>query len=354
MPQQTSMLPPDGEVGGFILGPDGLEEGYAVLEGGLISEIRQGAVSDPAMRAVLIPDLVNCHTHCADYGLEVPPGIGLADLVAPPDGLKHRYLREAPAEEIKSSMERFGRDSRASGSLTFMDFREGGAEGCRLLRSACPRAVVLGRPVSPEFDPEEIADILSVADGIGLPSISDMDRAYIESVADAAREARRPFAIHVSERFREDIDFVLSLDPSMIVHMCAATPSDLSKCAEAEVPIAICPRSNSFFGLRAPIRDMVDCGCEILLGTDNGMLCRPDMLAEASALMRLAESQNVDASTTWDVLGSCGKKILNRHTLNEVDSCGKCYAVLPCGMDADAALRGYAGGGLMLASSDKE
>lgn len=136
-----------------------------------------------------------------------------------------------------------------------------------------PGAVILGRPVSKELDTAEVEGILDVADGIGISSISDMDHRYIEAVADIVRERRKVFAIHVSERVREDIDFVLSLDPAFVVHMCEATDSDLAKCAEAEVPIVVCPTSNRYFGKAPPIARAQAAGADLALGTDNGMLC---------------------------------------------------------------------------------
>ena len=229
---------------GMVLGRGGLRPGYMLVEDGAAVEVGGGECPvEPDVRGVVLTGVVNGHTHCADYGLSIPPGMSLEGLVAPPDGLKHRYLREASDEELSASMARFSADSRASGASAFVDFREGGLHGCPLLRAAAPDAVILGRPLSPEFDPEEVAGILEVADGIGISSVSDMDRGYIEDVADMAREERKAFAIHVSERVREDIDFVLSLDPAFVVHMCEATDDDLAKCAEAEVPIVVCPTS---------------------------------------------------------------------------------------------------------------
>ena len=265
---------------GMVSDRRGFRPGYLIVEDGRAVEVGGGECSvRPDRRGIVLMDTVNGHTHCADYGLRVPPGMSLQELVAPPDGLKHRYLREAPDTEISSNMSRFARDSRASGAVTFVDFREGGARGCRMLRESAPEAVILGRPVSPEFDPEEIDDILSVADGIGISSVSDMDPGYIEAVADAVRERRMVFAIHVSERVREDIDFVLSLDPAFVVHMCEATDSDILKCAEAEVPIVVCPTSNRYFGKVPPIARAEALGADLAIGTDNGMIRSPDMVA---------------------------------------------------------------------------
>ena len=165
----------------------------------------------------------------------------------------------------------------------------------------------------PFYDEEEIDDILSVADGIGISSVSDMDPGYIEAVADAVRERRMVFAIHVSERVREDIDFVLSLDPAFVVHMCEATDSDILKCAEAEVPIVVCPTSNRYFGKVPPIARAEALGADLAIGTDNGMIRSPDMVAEALEFARTAEAQGGDPETVWSALWKLSGKILNQH-----------------------------------------
>lgn len=287
--------------------------GWVISEDGVVTDMGRGECPvEPDVTGFIVTDVVNMHTHCADYGLEVPPGLSLEELVAPPDGLKHRYLRSTPPERISEDMGRFMRDSRSFGAETFVDFREGGLEGCRMLRRACPDAVILGRPTSPEFDPEEIAGILEVADGIGISSVSDMDPRYIEAVADEVREHRAIFAIHVSERVREDIDLVLSMDPAFVVHMCTATDDDVLKCAEAEVPIVVCPTSNLYFGREPPIARAQRLGADVAIGTDNGMLCRPDPFAEAAVFARCAEEQGGDPDDCLRALTRVSGKILNR------------------------------------------
>ncbi len=263
-------------------------------------------------RFLVMPALVNAHTHCADAGAHPRPGMTLEELVAPPDGFKHRYLRETPRASIIEDMKKYAAESRRNGIARFIDFREGGADGCRMLREASPDAFVMGRPVSPSFDPSEMDDILSIADGIALPSVTDMDRSYVEKCADAAHKAGRSFAIHVSERIREDIDFVLSLEPAFVVHMVAATESDLKRTADAGVPVVVCPRSNAFFGLLAPVMEMLDLNVEVALGTDNAMLCSPDLRPEALMLSEMLEKGGKDPVQALDILVSGSESVASR------------------------------------------
>ena len=141
----------------FIYERGGFREGYVIAEDGAVVDIGDGACPDrTGLQVALFPDVVDAHTHCADYGLHAPEGMSIEDLVAPPDGLKHRYLRETPPESLSANMRRFGDAAASAGCTTFVDFREGGAEGCRMLREAFPGAIILGRPTSPEFDPDEM------------------------------------------------------------------------------------------------------------------------------------------------------------------------------------------------------
>lgn len=266
----------------------------------------EGAVPDQVPfsdgRHIVLPPLVNAHTHCADAGAKPTPGMTLEELVAPPDGLKHRYLRSTPRDRLVEDMAVYSKQSETFGIRSFVDFREGGAEGCRMLREASPNAFVMGRPVSPEFDPSELDEILSVSDGIALPSVSDMDSGYVESCADAAHKAGKPFAIHVSERVREDIEFVLSLEPAFVVHMVQATDSDLRRCADEGVPVAVCPRSNRFFGLTPPLGRMLDSGVNIAFGTDNAMLCSPDLRQEALLASEILMCQKHESALVFPIL----------------------------------------------------
>lgn len=318
---------------GVIFDRHGSREGWVIAEGGKVQRIGHGQCPiEPATHGFIVADVVNMHTHSADYGLSIRPGMSLTELVAPPDGLKHRYLRDAEPSDLIHNMRRFSRDSRGFGSRTFVDFREGGEAGCRMLRGASEGAVILGRPVSKEFDPAEVERILKVADGIGLPSISDMDYSYIESVADMVREKGKIFAIHASERVREDIDLVLSLDPAFVVHMCEATDDDIVKCAEAEVPIVVCPTSNTYFGKACPASRASGLGADIAIGTDNGMLCHPNLFKEAASLL----DTGLDPEECIQSLVSSSGKILNLVETHSMSADPGPVTVLPAS-DADAS-----------------
>lgn len=329
---------PEDFIAGGILHDNGRSEPCTIYVKGGLATIEKGEPERGIPHADFIVDMVNAHTHCADYGLKVPPGLFLEELVAPPDGLKHRYLSGLDQASLEDNMVRFDRASASYGAASFMDFREGGLQGCRMLRECSEDAIILGRPISKEFDPEEVAGILESADGIGLPSISDMDHGYIESVADAVRDSRKIFAIHASERIREDIDFILSLDPAFVVHMCEATRDDMDKCAEAEVPVVVCPSSNRYFGKETPIRDLLDSGVDIAIGTDNGMLCEPDLITESKLLADILAGQRGAQEDMLGRLSNFSSKLLYRTKRIKCKVNGGYLTVVPG--EGDATLPG--------------
>jgi len=322
----------DFTAGGYIVSHGSLEPCTVICSDGKAS-IDAGMTDGCDFNALFVKDVVNAHTHCGDYGLKVPQGLSLEELVAPPNGLKHKYLESLDAEGLEENIRRFSESSARFGSASFIDFREGGLEGCLAARRSSEDAIVLGRPISREYDPEEVARILEVSDGIGISGMSDISRQYIEALADDVRESRKILAIHVSERVRDDIDFALSLDPAFVVHMCEATDGDISKCAEAEVPIVVCPTSNAYFGKEAPVARMEACGADIAIGTDNGMLCDPDVFSEASRLACIIQRQRGDQNVIWSAL-TCMSKLLYRVKNMESQLDGTYLSVVPFG-DSD-------------------
>jgi cytosine/adenosine deaminase-related metal-dependent hydrolase len=67
--------------------------------------------------------------------------------------------------------------------------------------------------------------------------------------------------------------------------MTHATKEQLRRCADDQIPIAVCPRSNWMLGVassvrRPPLALMEKLGCVVCLGTDNVMFVPPDLFSE--------------------------------------------------------------------------
>ena len=326
---------------GTVITRDGAIEGYVCLEDGIVSEVSEGKCPiKPMAEGIIVLPMVNGHTHCADGGLSVPDGIGLNDLVGPA-GLKHRFLSETSEDILADGMKKYSELSLKNGIGTFIDFREGGVAGSKLLRETVPESFILGRPVSNEYDPNEIDDILRYADGIAISGIDDISIAYAEAVADQTHRNGKIFAIHASEGARDDIDSILALSPSFLVHMASSERPDLLRCVDEDVPIVVCPRSNKFFGLLPPLAMMEECGNITILGTDNAMLCSPDLRAEAKEYVSLLRSQRGTGEGIWDTMIFNGRKLLNRDKMLSIYPGVKAdIVILPSGDGtADGMLR---------------
>jgi cytosine/adenosine deaminase-related metal-dependent hydrolase len=237
-----------------------------------------------------VPAPVNAHTHVADACLRGRLGMPttVAELVGP-GGWKQQHLAVATPKEIGAGIQRYTGEMAALGTSRFLDFREGGLTGVRLLRGLAGdlpvQPTIFGRPAKNTFDDVEAKALLAEADGIGLSALRDFeDPADAEAWADACRKARKPFALHASEARREDMEAVLALEPSFLVHGTQATRADLAAVADAGVSVVICPRSNAHYGMKSPLDRLVEAGVSVAVGTDNGMLQDGDLLAELALL----------------------------------------------------------------------
>jgi len=281
---------------GEIFTPEGFFTGYLCLEqGGSVSDIRKGTAPEkPLVSGLIIPSCINAHTHLGDsfiryQHLQLPHTV--QDLVAPPEGLKHRLLKEASEQVILKGIERSLDEMTKAGTTRFCDFREGGLIGVYQLKKAMRHkkrltSTILSRPSQLSYDRAELDRLLENSDGIGLSSISDWNSSELEMLASHVRRKKKLFALHASEVHRENIDRVLDLHPNLLVHMIAATKEDLAQVKDASLPIVICPRSYRFFNLKHNFKLMKTSGVTLMLGTDNAMINTPDVIEEIKALQK--------------------------------------------------------------------
>lgn len=275
---------------GKILTQNGFQKGYLSFEKDRITEIGEGKPQKkPIAKGIITPLFVNIHTHIGDSFIknwDIPLPRDVKKLVAPPNGVKYRLLKEASEKEIISGMKRSINIMKKNGTKIFCDFRENGILGVQQLKksltSSSMSPIILSRPTNLSYNRKEIDLLLENSDGIGLSSVSDWDDAEIIKIARHTKKKKKLFAIHASERIREDIDFILDLKPNFLVHMIKADESDLIRVKENDIPVVVCPRANSFFGLKPNLALMKKIGVNILFGTDNAMLATPNILDEIS------------------------------------------------------------------------
>ncbi len=283
---------------GRILLKEEVVEGWVEVEAGRIVGSGEGKPeSKPTAKGWIVPAPVNSHTHVADAFLRSFPGKPgtVAELVGP-GGWKQRHLAHADTGEVQRGIQRYVTEMAAVGTARFMDFREGGIEGVRLLAALtgaeagatnglAVEPIIYGRPKKPDFAADEAQSLLAKVHGIGLSALRDFpDAGDAESWADAARKARKPLALHVSEAKREPMEDILALGPAFLVHCTQATRGDLEAIADEDVPVVVCARSNAHYGLKTPVDRMLAAGVTLAVGTDNGMLHDGNLFAELAQI----------------------------------------------------------------------
>jgi cytosine/adenosine deaminase-related metal-dependent hydrolase len=264
-------------LGPRVLDENGVHQGAVrVDEAGRVVEAVDDPPGDLDLEGLAAPAPVNAHTHLADRRARgLAEGRSLEEAVAPPDGAKHVFLREAGRGELVASIGEALEEVDAAGARAALDFREGGPEGARIAREAAAGSpvdlTVLGRPSRAEAFEEEADELAEVVDGLGVSGLNDQPRSVTEAQAAWAREHGKALGLHVSEGEREDVGLALSLDPDLLVHGTFFTRSDARQVAEAGVPVVVCPRANAVFGNRPPLETVHEEGVRWHLGTDNAM-----------------------------------------------------------------------------------
>lgn len=308
-------------VSGTIFTGEKFIEGYIGHSDGIIRDVGEGLAKSPEASGIILPSLVNSHTHIGDAFIRLkermPLEGSLDELVKPPNGLKHRLLSKACDCDIIDGMKEALASMFLSGVGTFIDFREGGIEGVKLLGKALSdkpvRCAILSRPGRLDYDPREVEELLETTAGIGASGIGDWNWDDLKVLARHTKESGKLFAIHASEGERENLDRILELQPDMLVHMTCASEEDLAECAGHGIPIVVCPRSTKFFGGQLRVKEMLAAGIRVLLGTDNAMLNSPSLWEEMKLVYDHLGKESANPIDILRMVTTNPQKVLNAH-----------------------------------------
>ncbi|MCK4779420.1 MAG: amidohydrolase family protein, partial [Candidatus Lokiarchaeota archaeon] len=242
---------------------------------------------------LLLPGFINSHTHIGDnFAKEVGFNKDLAEVVAPPFGLKHKLLRQIP-EHIKiKGIQNAVLEMLSNGIIFFIDFREGGIEGVNLLKKALIKSpinyIILGR----FMDESEIDSVFDLADGVGLSSYKQITSSNEKYIIAAKQKYKKIIACHCAEKTRIDLLINKLFKENLvdvIVHGTKFIKKDLEKLIENKKSLVLCPRCNGYFGTGfPPINEIIKLGIPVSLGTDNLMVNNPDLFEEIRYFYRIS------------------------------------------------------------------
>ena len=290
---------------------------------------------------LLIPGLINSHTHIGDsIGKDVSLDSSVDSKIHPVSGIKQKILAETPKKELARFMRKSVISMLRKGTTTFVDFREGGIEGIQLLRNAIKenpiRSIILGRinyyqtkseikknTPMPESYQTELKLLLRECDGVGISGPNENSDSNLNTYS----KVKKLRAIHSAETIQsystskiitgcsEPIRALLA-KPTFLVHMTFATKNDLRKISNKIRGIVICPRANAVLAEGIPDIILMDnMNCNLAIGTDNVMINSPDLFREMDYLWKVSMAlykKRIDPKKILKMATTNAGKILNQ------------------------------------------
>jgi len=250
-------------------------------------------ISSNSQNLLMIPGFINSHLHIGDsFAKESGFNKNLIDIVAPPFGLKHKLLRQTPEDVKILGIQNAILEMLSNGITFFIDFREGGVKGVNLARKALNESPINSLIFGRFTDESEIEDIFDVADGIGLPSYSQITEMNKKWVMEGKVKSNKSIACHCAE-YVHKIHLINKLfDDNLvdvIIHGTKFKKRELEKLKESKKNLIICPRCNGYFGVGfPPMTEILKLEIPISLGTDNLMANDTDLFEEMRYLYRIS------------------------------------------------------------------
>jgi cytosine/adenosine deaminase-related metal-dependent hydrolase len=295
-----------------------------INEEGRISDISYEEITDLTKifnnynTTILIPGLINSHVHIGDsFAKEFGFNKSLIEVVAPPDGIKHKLLKGIDSETIKTGIKKAALEMLSSGTTLFIDYRENGIKGIRILEESLEdisiRRIILGRP----YEDDNLELILREADGLGFASynqISNVMKKKLKLMKDLLPE--KIISCHDAELEKLDELFEGIIKDGLIdviIHGTHYKLQSLKLLKKNGIALVLCPRSNGYFGVGfPPIAQIIKLRIPVSIGTDNVMINNLDLFEELRYLYRIYRVLEKDRLTS--LLSS--KELLKMITVN--------------------------------------
>lgn len=288
-------------------------ENIVVVDGKILEigkESLEGKIID-VNGAVVCPSFINGHMHIGDSIIKDEGyGLSLSEMVKPPNGVKHVALANASDDELIEAMKSSMWDMVYSGTTHFIDYREGGLKGVKLLRKASKgipiKPIILGRDDSfygddPDLSKVKVAirKLLKFSDGIAPSGFGEITMDVAEIISKECEKAGKISSIHVAESESNQIDSLNNYglseiekgvinEFSQLVHLTNPKNDDLTSVFNSNQNVVVCPRANATLNVGVvPLPKMLELGIRPIIGTDNVMLNSPNMLRELEFTLKI-------------------------------------------------------------------
>ena len=285
-----------------------------VIDDGKIIEISNESLEGKIIDvdgAVVCPSFINGHIHIGDSIIKDEGySLSLSEMVKPPNGVKHKALSNACDDELIDAMKESMWDMVRSGTTHFIDYREGGIKGIKLLKEASKdipiKPIILGRDDSfygedPDLSKVKVAirKLLKIADGIAPSGFGEITEDVARLIVEECEKHSKISSIHVAESESNQIESLNESGKteirmgvenkfSQLVHLTNPKSNDLELVSKSSSNVVACPRANATLNVGVcRLNEMLDLGMKPLLGTDNVMLNSPNMLRELEFSLKL-------------------------------------------------------------------
>jgi 5-methylthioadenosine/S-adenosylhomocysteine deaminase len=284
----------------WVLPVDGppLRDAFVSWEDGRITEVGAGRADDHREGAVILPGLVNAHSHLeyavyAGFGDGEPFGGWLATHILRKRALDH--------EAMLGIARRGAADSLAAGITTTADYSYSGVAAAAAdelgLRAVVYLEVFADEPAVAERQFEETRTRVAETDLVRVGISPHAPYTCSVEVYRWALSLGIPVGTHLAESANEQLWLEHGTGPMAVnaavlvpptgkravatladvlcpqllcAHCVEVTPSEIALLAEHDVPVAHCPRSNAMLGCGiAPLTELRAAGLRVGLGTDS-------------------------------------------------------------------------------------
>ena len=291
-----------------------LKKENIVVDDGKIVEIgkdsREGKIID-VDGAVVCPSFINAHMHIGDSIIKDEGySLSLSEMVKPPNGVKHKALDNVDDEVLMSAMMDTMWEMVQNGITHFIDYREGGIGGVKLLKKVSAeipiKPIILGRDdsfygVDPDLKKvkKAVRKLLRIADGIAPSGFGEVTDDVARIIVDECNKQDKISSIHVAESESNQLESFDKFDKTEIargvesdfnqlVHLTNPKFNDLDLVSKSNQNVVVCPRANATLNVGVvPLNKMLDMGIKPLIGTDNVMLNSPNMFRELEFSLKL-------------------------------------------------------------------